>query len=266
MLNREAKINVRPNDSREEDFSLSLAEYFLMELKANDINASRSQACVKIKLSGAYDGFDHIVIDCVDGRLYLRSNERDRYFGRLSKFTQRRRADAYTCLSYNATRIINRIKNLDQTIIEANAVDHRFNDKVAYTVRDERTGCVHVFTQPLTVADTRERQAIVVDVAPGDVRSYVAPSRTANVVISASDVRAYTPTIVVNHDDVRVLPANDVIVIGGLVATDLRGEFREPEKQAITASTVLNDVGQKLRCVVGRLLSRAKVIFNGGAA
>jgi len=118
-LKRLSKLSIKPNVTKENDFSLSLVEYFCNEFKNNDILASKNNAFVNIKLSNKYkEKYDSIVIDCIDGKMYLRgSDTKDSYFGRLSKFNAKsRKSDAYHCVNYNAKRIINRVKKIESCL------------------------------------------------------------------------------------------------------------------------------------------------------
>ena len=229
MLNRSAQVKVKPNDSRESDFSLSLAEYFLKEFKANGVEASRNQARVKVNLVAPFNGYDHVVIDCVDGVMLLRSADGERYFGKLGRFNNLRRVDAYSCLSYNATRVINRINKLNQSIIQSAAVDERQCEAVVNVVRDERVGTTNVYTRELRVSDARDDSEVllrVYDDRVGTVNVYTRSKTAINhqsvdVFVSAADVRALTKPIesTVTASDVRVYRRPiDVIV----AKTDVR--------------------------------------------
>lgn len=112
-----SKVTVLPTDSKNDNFVLALIDYFNEEFKRNQLKTSKSNGYVKVALDGVYeDKYDCVIVDCCNGKLYLRGgNVKDKYFGRLSKFVANRKSDAYHCVNYNATRIINRIKKLNDS-------------------------------------------------------------------------------------------------------------------------------------------------------
>ena len=112
-----AKITVLPTDSKNDNFVLALIDYFNEEFKRNKLKTTKSNGYVKVALDGVYDDkYDCVIVDCCNGKLYLRGGSvKDKYFGRLSKFVSNRKSDAYHCVNYNATRIINRIKKLNES-------------------------------------------------------------------------------------------------------------------------------------------------------
>ena len=112
-----SKVTVLPTDSKNDNFVLALIDYFNEEFKRNQLKTSKSNGYVKVALDGVYDDkYDCVIVDCCNGKLYLRGgNVKDKYFGRLSKFVANRKSDAYHCVNYNATRIINRIKKLNDS-------------------------------------------------------------------------------------------------------------------------------------------------------
>ena len=112
-----SKVTVLPTDSKNDNFVLALIDYFNEEFKRNQLKTSKSNGYVKVALDGVYDDkYDCVIVDCCNGKLYLRGgNVKDKYFGRLSKFVANRKSDAYHCVNYNATRIVNRIKKLNDS-------------------------------------------------------------------------------------------------------------------------------------------------------
>lgn len=101
-------------DSHEEDFHLALAEYLSKGLKDKGLNCMRKDAIVDIKLDKLYlNKFNSIIIDCLDGNLYLRGdNCRDKKWGKLRRFEGQRTADALHCANQSITRIFNRVKGI----------------------------------------------------------------------------------------------------------------------------------------------------------
>ena len=115
-----AKLATLPQYSKNDNFTMALVDYLYNELKLNGISARREKSYVKVALSNKYEGkFEHIIIDCCDGRMYLRGKDcKDKRWGKLSKFNLKRKSDAYVCANYNARRIINRIKKLEDKMME----------------------------------------------------------------------------------------------------------------------------------------------------
>lgn len=114
-------FNIKPTDSRHKDFHSALAEYLYKELKTNGLNVSRHQVVLKVALKNKHeDKYEHVVIDCLEGNLYLRGKEiSDKYFGRLRRFTGgQRQSDAYHCAIQSASRIISRIQKLQDELNE----------------------------------------------------------------------------------------------------------------------------------------------------
>ena len=135
-----AKITVKPNDSKNDDFTLALVDYFNQEFKNNNLNSKRNNSYVKVALNGKYmDKYDSVIIDCCNGKVYLRGdNVKDKYFGRLSKFNLKRKSDAYHCVNYNANRLIHRITKINNSFqqIELQA------KKVSPIIKDLRLNIV----------------------------------------------------------------------------------------------------------------------------
>lgn len=119
MIKKLAKLATLPQYSKNDNFTLALVDYLYNELKLNGISARRENSYVKVALSNKYeDKFEHIIIDCCDGKMYLRGKDcKDKRWGKLSKFNLKRKSDAYVCANYNARRIINRIKKLENKMM-----------------------------------------------------------------------------------------------------------------------------------------------------
>ena len=110
-----AKISIKPKDSKNDDFTLALVDYFNAEFKKNNLKSKKNNGYVKVALNGKYkEKYDYIIVDCCNGKVYLRGVDvKDKYFGRLSKFNANRKSDAYHCVNYNATRLVNRINKIN---------------------------------------------------------------------------------------------------------------------------------------------------------
>jgi hypothetical protein len=112
-------VKIKPSDSKEKDFHLALADYLHKELKSNGLSVNRHNVMLKVSLQNKHlDKYEHLIIDCLDGKMYLRGKEvKDKYFGRLRRFQGGQRpADAFHCVTQSATRIINRIQKLQQSL------------------------------------------------------------------------------------------------------------------------------------------------------
>lgn len=113
-------IKIKPKDSKAKDFHTALADYLHKELKYQGLNVKRHNINLKIKLEKLHqDKYDHIVIDCHAGKIFLRGKEvKDKFFGRLRRFEGSRPADAYHCVAQSATRIVNRINKLMNDLLD----------------------------------------------------------------------------------------------------------------------------------------------------
>ena len=110
-----AGLTVRPGDVKEENYNLALADYLSKELRIAGLNVSKRDALVQVALNKKYkDKYEDVVIDCMNGKMYLRGKDvKDKYWGKLRRFDNgNHTADAYHCTAQSATRIINRIKKL----------------------------------------------------------------------------------------------------------------------------------------------------------
>lgn len=132
-------VNIKPSASKENDFNLALAEYLYKELKSKGLNVNKKNVILNVKLSNKVeDKYENIVIDCLEGKLFLRGKEvKDKYFGRLSKFNGSHKGEAYQCMVESAQRIINRIEKIEdelnnserEIIADIERIDMRKNAK-----------------------------------------------------------------------------------------------------------------------------------------
>jgi len=120
LVKRVAKLSIKPNDSLYDDFVLSLSDYFCKEFNNRGLCAKRNQGYVSIQLPQLYkEKYHSVIVDCGNGYVYLRGdNCNDKKFGKLSKYNPQRKSDAYNCVNYNITRLVNRINNLDYGICD----------------------------------------------------------------------------------------------------------------------------------------------------
>jgi hypothetical protein len=164
-MKRLARLTVLPTDTKQNNFVLALVDYLDKEFKSHELKSKRNNSYVKVCLSSKYeDKYDSIVIDCMNGKMYLRGEGcKDKYFGRLSKYKGTRASDAYHCVNYNATRIINRINKIEQGFKEkevnaneivAHVIDLR-KDLVVADLRSEVIEC--------KITDLRKEEKSVID-------------------------------------------------------------------------------------------------------
>lgn len=201
-----AKISVLPTDSKNDNFVLALVDYFSKEFKNANLQAKKNNGYVKVALNGKYnDKYDCVIIDCCNGKMYLRGADcKDKYFGRLSKFNTGRKSDAYHCVNYNATRIINRINKLNASFVKDNVLDMR-DDVVAHNILDLREN----------VLDTRESVC--------DARELVLDTRTASEeAVDILDTRLSDDIQDESILDLRNILDNDEVVL------DLREDTTSP--------------------------------------
>ena len=113
-MKKESKLLITPSDSKNEDFTLSLVDYFHKELLNRGINSVKKASFLEINLPKKYeDKYTMLIIDCDNGKVYLRGEEcKDKHFGKLSRFNPQRKSDAYNCVNYSVTRLVNRINKL----------------------------------------------------------------------------------------------------------------------------------------------------------
>lgn len=156
-----AKVKVRPNDSNEIDYNLALADYLYQELKSAGLKTKKRDASVQVSLDNTYQGkYSQVVIDCVAGKMYLRGDGyKDNYWGKLRRFNGGHVADAYHCVAQSATRIINRIRaidNEDKTILATPCIIDR-----RHSIIDKRTKInVNASCNRVTIIKRVDKRAI----------------------------------------------------------------------------------------------------------
>ena len=117
-MKKKSRLTITPSDSKNEDFTLSLVDYFYKELANRGITSNKKASYLEVNLPKKYeDKYDMLVIDCDNGKVYLRGSEcKDKHFGKLSKFNPQRKSDAYNCVNYSVTRLVNRINKLVESL------------------------------------------------------------------------------------------------------------------------------------------------------
>jgi 8-oxo-dGTP pyrophosphatase MutT (NUDIX family) len=147
-LRKTASINIagvktKPHQTKHDNFHQALAEYLYKELKKNKLNVSKlNELTVSVACDRTTDNrFNHIVIDCLDGQMYLSGQGyKDRRIGKLLNFKGNRASDAYQCMKnsihkilskidrYNVHVIVNDLRNANRTV----EAEESTIDKVVY--------------------------------------------------------------------------------------------------------------------------------------
>ena len=123
-MRKKSKLTITPDDSKSDNFTLSLVDYLHKELDIRGIISNKKSSYLEVALPKKYeDKYDSVVIDCDNGKIYLRGSDcKDKNFGRLSRFNPQRKSDAYNCVNYSVTRLTNRIKKLITSLEETENV------------------------------------------------------------------------------------------------------------------------------------------------
>lgn len=107
-------MKTNPSEIKKDDYHLMLAKYLYKELKSDGLNVKRNSVILSINLYNKTEqGHDKVIIDCLEGKLYLRGKElKDKPFGKLRSFKIGGSGDAYNCAVQSAKRISNRVNAL----------------------------------------------------------------------------------------------------------------------------------------------------------
>jgi uncharacterized protein YpmB len=160
--------SIKPTDSKEQNFHLALAEYLYKELKSRKLSVTRHDVILKVALKNKHDNYEHVLIDCMDGKMYLRGKQlKDKYFGRLRRFEGGQRAsDAYHCAMQSITRIVNRIKELENSLNEIKEVfgeiertDMR-QKSIVKDLRSKLSIAMDLRKKKILIADLRKQKQI----------------------------------------------------------------------------------------------------------
>lgn len=256
-----AKISVLPTDSKNDNFVLALVDYFSKEFKNNNLKTKKNKSFVKVALNGKYqDKYDSVIVDCCNGKMYLRGADcRDKYFGRLSKFNVNRKSDAYHCVNYNATRIINRINKINNSFVKeviGDTVDMR------ETVAEAR-----ILDLRDTVLDTK---ASVLDVRENilDMRENVLDAR--EVVLDARTAEAETDFAVEYNTNEEFEETVDEIFnqeASNFILSDRCKEFLKAHDadsiMHLTLKEAVDSVGEEVfSSVIAKIQNATEMVFN----
>lgn len=176
LINKLA-IKVKPSECRSEDLHLRLSEYLYKELKMEGIKVSKNNVNLIVKLNKS----NSMIIDCMDGKIYLKGNNVDKTIGNLRRFSLKRSGEAYDCAVQNAKRLINKIKSLQNELNQDNVKfkTASLKDMRKTSVKDLRMArtdfrkvansinIVDMRKQPMvqiSLTDMRKRKTIISDI------------------------------------------------------------------------------------------------------
>ena len=181
-MKKMSKLTITPEDSKHEDFTLSLVDYFYKELLNRGIKTNKKSASVEVTLPNKYDNKYHcIIIDCSDGNVYLRGNNcNDKHFGKLSRFNPQRKSDAYNCVNYSVTRLVNRINELfhdleesDSSTLDARVASYLYlvepsdddtSQATIWTTKDSLEEVLDILLDSDDCMDLRDCELVVFDI------------------------------------------------------------------------------------------------------
>lgn len=111
-------IKVNPSDCRNKDVHLLLSDYLYKELKTEGIDVKRNN----VNLIVSFKDNTRLIVDCLDGHIYIDNNDSHKPIGKLRRFNMKRSGEAYDCAVQNAKRIINKIKAIQNEINNDNVI------------------------------------------------------------------------------------------------------------------------------------------------
>ena len=165
MIRRLLKVakSFKPNK-----FNIALIDYLADELKLHNIKCRKKDAYVKIKLNKPIDKYESLIIDCFNGKIYLRDNDNnDKKVLNLNRFYGNRESDAMYCAKGCTKQILKFLEkhNQNELTIEAKYVDKRnkFIDKrnkiarTDWNNRDDKDGAIVYIDGGIYVASTHAR-------------------------------------------------------------------------------------------------------------
>lgn len=206
-----AKLATLPQYSKNDNFTMALVDYLYNELKLNGISARREKSYVKVALSNKYEGkFEHIIIDCCDGRMYLRGKDcKDKRWGKLSKFNLKRKSDAYVCANYNARRIINRIKKLEDKMMEKVEMIQKEKFSLASSTSIDDEVNYYLYDLDTDINET-EKEPVEVDIIDSDNDEIIDLDAEDEIIELDDDTEAYPYCELDENDVVEEYPFYDL--------------------------------------------------------
>lgn len=150
---------IKPSYIKEKDFNLALSQYLYRELRKHKISVKKIGVLLDISLPNKYkDKYDHLIIDCLDGKLYLRGGKvKDKYCGKLNKFSNgQRRSDAYACATQSIRKILLKLEQLVQNINKQGGVNKNVRD-----LRVFRKANIRDLRKQINVIDLRNTNVAV---------------------------------------------------------------------------------------------------------
>jgi len=89
-----------------QDYSNQVASLLSKELRDNGISANKRGLMIDLSYNN-----HNLVIDCVAGKVYLKKDNKERYFCDLGLFKNKTHiGDAYNCSDFNTKKIIKKLK------------------------------------------------------------------------------------------------------------------------------------------------------------
>lgn len=170
-------IKVKPSECKSEDLHLRLSEYLYKELKTEGIKVNKNNVNLIVELNK----HNSMIIDCMDGKIYLKGDNIDKTIGKLRRFSLKRSGETYDCAVQNAKRLINKIKSLQNELNQDNVTfkTASLKDMRKISIKDLRKSknnfkkitnninIVDLRKQPIvqiSITDMRKRKTIISDI------------------------------------------------------------------------------------------------------
>lgn len=112
QLRKESSLKTKPEQNKYDNFHFALAEYLYKELKKNKVEVKKmNDLAVRIHIGEPeLYKYHSLVIDCLDGNLYLiNSKNNPKKIGKLSKFEGMRASDAFNCMKRSIYKILRKL-------------------------------------------------------------------------------------------------------------------------------------------------------------
>lgn len=174
-----ANLNIKPKQTKHNDFNLALADYLTKELKKRGITTSKlNDLAVRIHV-GDVEKFKYhsLVVDCLDGNMYVvDKRNKERRVGKLIAFKGTRSSDAFHCLTRSIYKILKKLSIY--------TIEHELPQPI---VRDLRTKKIvsDLRVNKVTVADLRKNKVTISDLRNKKVLDLRGVKKSPNKIESA---------------------------------------------------------------------------------
>lgn len=175
-------IKVRPSDCQNEDLHIRLSEYLYKELKLEGIQVNRNNVNLIVKLNHN----NNMIIDCMDGKIYLKGENVDRNIGKLRRFSLKRSGEAYDCAVQNAKRLVNKIKSLQNELNQDNV---KFKTACLKDTRKTSVKDLRKVACSINIVDMRKQPIIQISLTDMRKRKTIISDIRTNTVITRHDYR-----------------------------------------------------------------------------